>query len=193
MNRHILIGLLAVTLVCGGFSGGASAAMSKGEKQKARAEVQSMEKDVLEQLYKTQPSAKTAISKAAGYAVFSNFGLKLFLVGGGKGEGIAVNNTTKKKTYMKMLELQAGLGLGVKKFRLVWVFETQRGFDSFVKSGWEFGGHTTAAAKNREKGAAFEGALSVSAGVWVYQLTDTGLALELAAKGTKYYKDDELN
>jgi hypothetical protein len=27
----------------------------------------------------------------------------------------------------------------------------------------------------------------------VYQLTDDGLALELTAKGTKYYRDDDLN
>jgi hypothetical protein len=33
----------------------------------------------------------------------------------------------------------------------------------------------------------------VSPGVWVYQLTETGVALELTAKGTKYYKDDDLN
>jgi len=29
--------------------------------------------------------------------------------------------------------------------------------------------------------------------VWLYQLTDDGLALELTAKGTKYYKDKNLN
>jgi GGDEF domain-containing protein len=35
--------------------------------------------------------------------------------------------------------------------------------------------------------------MAVSPGVWLYQLTETGLALELTAKGTKYYKDDALN
>jgi len=29
--------------------------------------------------------------------------------------------------------------------------------------------------------------------VWLYQLTDKGVALELTAKGTKYSKDDDLN
>ena len=38
-----------------------------------------------------------------------------------------------------------------------------------------------------------QGAMSVSTGVWLYQMTDTGLAAELTAKGTKYYKDDDLN
>ncbi len=50
-----------------------------------------------------------------------------------------------------------------------------------------------AVAKAADKGDAFAGAMSVKPGVWLYQLTDDGLALELTAKGTKYYKDDELN
>jgi hypothetical protein len=47
--------------------------------------------------------------------------------------------------------------------------------------------------KAADKGTAYQGAVSVSPGVWLYQLTDKGLALELTAKGTKYYKDGDLN
>lgn len=68
-----------------------------------------------------------------------------------------------------------------------------RVYPLLVNSGWEFGGQATAAVKNGDKGGAMEGAVSVSDGVWMYQLTDKGLALELTAKSTKYYKDDELN
>ena len=50
-----------------------------------------------------------------------------------------------------------------------------------------------AAARKEGGGAATQGALSVSPGVWLYQLTDDGLALELTVKGTKYYRDDDLN
>jgi hypothetical protein len=31
-----------------------------------------------------------------------------------------------KETFMKMIELQAGFGVGIKKFRLVWVFENHK-------------------------------------------------------------------
>ena len=64
---------------------------------------------------------------------------------------------------------------------------------SVVGHIWEFGGQTTAAAKMGEEGGAFAGAMSVSPGVWMYQLTDDGLAVELTGKGTKYYVDDDLN
>jgi len=161
--------------------------------QQARADIRKMANDTLERLYKTQPAARKAIESGAGYAVFSNFGMKIFFAGGGSGKGIAVNNKTKQETYMKMLEIQAGLGMGVKKFRLIWVFENQSKLDTFINSGWELGGQTTAAAQLSDQGGAFAGAMSISPGVWLYQLTDDGLALELTAKGTKYYKDSNLN
>ncbi|MGA7568960.1 MAG: hypothetical protein WBW53_23100, partial [Terriglobales bacterium] len=66
-------------------------------------------------------------------------------------------------------------------------------FNSFVNSGWQFGGQATAAATTGTKGAAMEGAASVSDGVWMYQLTDKGIALEITLKSTKYFKDDDLN
>jgi len=163
---------------------------SKAEKQK---EVQKVSRETLARLYKAQPSAKKAVEGAAGYAVFSNFGMKIFVAGGGSGSGMAVDNKTKKATYMKMVEVQAGLGMGVKKFRVVFVFDTQKALNDFVNSGWEFGGQTTAAAKAGDQGAALTGAVSVAPGVWMYQLTDTGLAAEITGKGTKYYKDSDLN
>lgn len=171
----------------------ASGADDAKAKEKARADIMKTTNETLSRLYKAQPQAKTAVAKAAGYAVFSNFGMKILLAGGGSGKGVVVNNATKKNTYMKMAEVQAGLGMGIKKFRLVWVFENQKDLDAFINSGWELGGQTTAAAQASGQGAAFAGAMSVAQGIWLYQLTDDGLALELTAKGTKYYKDGDLN
>ncbi len=181
----VLLGILAIILAAG-----PSWAATKQEKQK---EVQKVSRETLAQLYKAQPSAKKAVEGAAGYATFSNFGMKIFLLGSGSGSGMAVDNKTKKATYMKMIEVQAGLGIGVKKFRVVFVFDTQKALNDFINSGWEFGGQTTAAAKAGDQGAALAGAVSVAPGVWMYQLTDTGLAAEITGKGTKYYKDSDLN
>ena len=170
----------------------AAPAFAKTKAQK-QADVHKQAGQTLAKLYKARPSTKTAIKAAAGYAAFSNFGMKILLAGGGKGQGLAFDNTTKKSTYMKMLEVQAGLGMGVKKFRTIFIFETKDAMDQFVNSGWEFGGQATAAAKAGGEGGAYQGAVKVMPGVWMYQLTDKGLALELTGKGTKYYKDDDLN
>ena len=62
-----------------------------------------------------------------------------------------------------------------------------------MNSGWELGGQATASASAGDKGGALQGALAVSEGIWLYQIAGDGLAVELTAKGTKYYKWDDLN
>ena len=186
MKRRTVISTLTCTLAAPGIVHAASKAESQAEVRKAA-------QDALAALYKVQPAARRAVESAAGYAAFSNFGMKILVAGGGSGKGIAVNNKTKAMTYMKMAEIQAGLGFGAKKFQLVWVFETEAALNNFVNSGWEFGGQATAAVKSEDKGAAYQGAVAVSPGVWIYQVTEKGLALELTAKVTKYYKDKDLN
>ncbi|MFB0521410.1 MAG: hypothetical protein ACETWD_08295 [Desulfatiglandales bacterium] len=184
---------LSVFLFAGALLAGGPVEAKEASKEQERADIRKMAQETLSRLYSVQPNAKRAIQNVAGYAVFRNFGMKIFVVGGGTGKGLAVNNATKKETFMKMAEIQAGLGMGIKKFRLVWVFETKKALNTFVNSGWELSGQATAAAQAGGQGAAFAGAMSIAPGVWLYQLTDEGLALELTAKGTKYYKDGKLN
>jgi len=195
MNRNkILVAAMAILLVLSfTVTAGPSLAASKEEIKKEQADIRKVSNETLNNLYKLQPSAKGAISKAAGYAVFSNFGMKILVAGSGTGKGIAVNNKSKKETFMKMVEVQAGLGFGIKKFRLVWVFENEKLLTDFINSGWEFGAQASASAKASDQGGGLAGAMAVKPGIWIYQLTDDGLALELTGKGTKYYKDDDLN
>jgi len=148
---------------------------------------------VLGDLYKNQPEAKAAVEGAYGYATFTNVGVKIFFAGSGTGRGVAINNKTREKTFMNMAELQAGLGIGIKKFMLIWVFDNESAFTRFVNSGWEIGGQASAAAKVGDTGGSIQGAVPIAPGIWLYQLTEAGLALELTAKGTKYYKDNDLN
>ena len=181
-----------IVLVC--LIGVATFADDEKDKEKEKAEIRQMSQETLARLYKAEPAAKAAVDKAYGYAVFGNMGVKILVAGSGKGKGVAIDNQTRTETFMKMLEIQAGLGMGVKKFHVVFVFDNQKAFDGFVNSGWEFGGQADASAKTSpEKGGSMAGAASVSEGVWMYQLTDKGLALELTGKGTKYSKDNDLN
>jgi len=189
-NQLRIVGqcMIAVLMLCV-----FNALVDAADKEEKRQEIRKMAHETLDRLYKVHPIAKTAVQNAKGYAVFSDFGMKILLAGGGSGSGVAVNRVTKHETFMKMAEIQAGLGMGIKKFRVVFVFETEQALSSFVNQGWEFGGQATAAAKAGEKGGAYAGATAVSPGVWMYQLTDAGLAAEITAKGTKYYKDSSLN
>lgn len=158
-----------------------------------RADIVKQSEQIMQRLYRLQPHAKELVGKSAGYATFSNFGMKILIAGGGSGSGAVFPKGSAKPIFMKMVEVQAGLGIGVKSFSVIFVFETEQALNSFINSGWEFGGQATAAAKYEDKGGAYAGATNVAEGVWMYQLTDSGLAAEITAKGTKYYKDSDLN
>src|SRR5450631_2551735 len=71
------------------------------KKVKEQEEVRKMAQDTHQRLYKADPKAKAVVEGAAGYAVFSNFGVKILLAGSGKGQGVAVNNKSKNQTFMK--------------------------------------------------------------------------------------------
>ena len=94
---------------------------------------------------------------------------------------------------MKMISAGAGLGVGVKDYRVIFVFENDEALARFLDSGWSGSAQTNAAAEAGKSGAAYSGAVEVDPGIWVYQITKNGVALQLTLQGTKYYKDDDLN
>jgi len=187
MRKRRIASSLAVILLATGL---ASAGDSPDEKKE---KTRKMAAQTLQDLYKLQPTAQAAIGKAAGYAVFNNMGTNLLLLSTARGAGIAVNSNTKKETFMKMISAGAGLGVGVKDYRVIFVFENDKALAQFLDSGWSGSAQTDAAAKAGSKGGAYSGAVEVAPGVWVYQITKNGLALQLTLQGTKYYKDDDLN
>ena len=122
------------------------------KKEKDQNQIRKMAQDTLQALYKAEPRTKAAVKNAAGYAVFSDMGVKILLAGSGHGKGITINNKSKDETFMQMLEIQAGLGMGVEKFRVVFLFDTENGFDSFVNSGWEIRRTIHRRSKKRRQG-----------------------------------------
>lgn len=151
-----------------------------------------MKNESLVELYRVRPQAKPQIAKAPGYAVFSDANINIIFASFGGGYGVVKNNRTGKHTYMKMGEAGIGLGLGVKDFRAIFIFHDQDTMNHFINSGWEFGGHADAAAKAGDKGAAMGGEALLD-NITIYQLTESGLALQATVKGTKYWKDGALN
>lgn len=148
--------------------------------------------EALKQLYVIQPKAKEVIEKSVGYATFNNFGMKILIAGGGSGSGVVIEKGSKP-IFMNMAEVQAGLGIGIKSFQNIFVFQTKTALNNFVSSGWTFGGQVTAAAKYDKDGDAYQDAAVVAPGVLMYQITDSGLAAEITGKGTMYYKNTDLN
>jgi len=166
---------------------------NEGKVIQARQQVREMAQDALASLYEIAPNTRRVIERAAGYGVFSTFGVKLFFAGGTTGKGMVVNQRTGRQTFMQMVQVQGGLGFGVNQNRLIFVFTTERALRNFIDQGWEFGGQANLSAMAGGQGAMFSGAAAVAPGVYLYQLTNTGLAATITVSGTKYFKDANLN
>jgi lipid-binding SYLF domain-containing protein len=179
--------VLAVMLLAVNF------ASAKDSPDKKRDKTRKMATKTLQDLYKLKPGAQGVIQKSAGYAVFDNMGTHILLVSTARGSGIAIDNSSKQETFMKMVSAGAGLGMGVKDYRVIFVFDSDKALNDFMNSGWSPSGQADAAAKAGDSGGAYSGATQVAPGVWAYEITKNGLALQLTLQGTKYSKDDDLN
>jgi lipid-binding SYLF domain-containing protein len=166
---------------------------NEGKVIQARHQVREMAQDALASLYEIQPGARRAIERSAGYAVFSTFGVKLFFAGGTTGKGMVVNKRSGRQTFMKMAQVQGGLGFGVNKNRLIFVFANEQALRNFIDQGWEFGAQANVSAMADSQGGMFAGAAAIAPGVYLYQLTDTGLSATLTVSGTRFFKDGDLN
>ena len=158
-----------------------------------RESILKMRNETLAELYKAKPETKGKIEKAAGYGVFSNFGVTVVFVGGAGGHGVVRNNASKKDTFMNMGQAQAGLGVGAAKYKAVFIFKDAKTLKTFIDKGWEFGGQGGGVAKAGKSGGADTSGSSVHPGIEIFQLSETGAILSVTVAGTKYWKDSDLN
>ena len=194
MNKGILLAFAAFLLV---LPAGAGLFGPKGDSvEEKRAKVRKDRDEILAKLYAAHPETKDKIKKAAGYGSFNNKSMNLFLLSTGHGYGLVVDNKSGKETFMAMGSIGGGLGVGAKDLSVVFIFKNSEVMTKFVESGWQFGGEADATAKAGDKGGgvAKEGGVDTGANAFeIYQITDTGAALQATVAGTKYWKDKKLN
>ncbi len=187
MCYTIRVSILAIVLLL--FFGCTAKGGSPADKRRS---IDNMAQEVLTNLYKIKPDVRSQIKNAAGFAVFSSANVNLIFFSASGGYGYALNNKNGRKVYMKMAEAGIGLGLGIKDFRAVFVFHDESTLNNFIDNGWQFGGHADAAVKAHDKGGATGGEIVID-NITIYQLTESGIALQATVKGTKYWRDSTLN
>lgn len=158
-----------------------------------RAQINELHDKTLQKLYAKYPHAQRVINECYAYATLSNSGVKVLFIGSSHGRGVAINNQTGEKVYLRMKELSAGLGIGAKEYNLIFLLNTPEAWENFIVGKTRFGASAEASADDGVSGGTIEGAEYVAPGVWVFQMTTKGLALEATLKGTKIYKDKKLN
>lgn len=180
--------LLCMLTVTTAFAG------SKDSAAEQRRQINELHDKTLAKLYEEYPHARRIIeNECYAYATLSNSGVKVLFFGSSHGRGLAYNYQTGETVYLRMKEVSAGLGLGAKEYNLIFLINTRQAWDDFIAGKTRFGASAEASADDGVSGGTVEGAEYVAPGVWVFQMTTKGLALDAMLKGIKIYKDKKLN
>lgn len=187
-TMKMALGLLALLILTSCTISG----LNNGTPEERRQSIQSMREEVLAELYAIKPDTRAQLNNSAGFAVFSNANINLIFASFGGGIGVIHDNNSGADTFMRMGEIGVGIGAGVKDFRAVFVFHDVDTLERFLDVGIAVGGQADAAAKAGDLGIAVGGEAVID-NISVYQLTQSGLALQAIVKGTYYWKHADLN
>ena len=168
-------------------------AQDNEKKKKKQAKVLEMKNKALADLVKGKPEVASEINNAPGYAVFDNNGIHLLLLATSRGNGVVISNGNAPPFFMKMRQLGAGPGIGVKDYRVIFVFRTAAAMNKFKSGGWDSTAEADAAAKTKDSGGAASATGSSVGDTKIYTITKKGIALQATFGGTKFSKDDDLN
>ena len=170
-----------------------TSAQDNEKKKKKQAKVLEMKDKALADLIKGKPEVASEIKNAPGYAVFDNNGIHLLLLATSKGNGVVVSKNGGAPYFMKMRTVGAGPGLGVKDYRVIFVFRTAQAMNNFKNGGWDTTAEADAAAKTKDSGGAASATGATVGDTKIYTITKKGVALQATLGGTKFSKDGDLN
>ena len=166
----------------------AASKLSPAQKEAGRNEQLKMAETALEKLYKLQPEARKAVEGAPGYAVFDISSIYVILFVGQKGKGVLFDNATKKTTFMTSSRAGTGPGAGKQRVFQVFVFKSKDAMKQFVLTGG-LGGDVGASVSTGTGGSV----RSFNPSIDIYQIPESGMAVQASWGGTVYSVDSDLN
>ena len=172
-----------------------TSSLSAADQEKGRDSIRKMRDETLERLFKAHPKAREEIRKSIGYAVFDASQTNIVLLVTGRGAGVAVDNSSKQETFMRMARLGTGPGIGYKSYKQVLIFKDKTLFKTFGTVGADVtaSGDATLKLKGEKDGLVLDGSVSFNPLLSVYQMTDRGALLQANWGGVGYLPYDDLN
>ena len=192
-NRRLFLTAISIVAVLFLLNSTLLTSAQDDKKKKKQAKVLEMKDKALADLIKGKPEVASEIKNAPGYAVFDNNGIHLLLLATSRGNGVVISNRGGAPFFMKMKTIGAGPGIGVKDYRVIFIFKNAAAVEKFKTAGWESTAEADAAAKSKDSGGAAAATGSSVGDTRVYTITKKGVALQATFGGTKFSKDDDLN
>lgn len=166
----------------------AASAKSPAEKEAGRQAALKVAATGLAGLYKVQPEARKAVEGAVGYAVFDITSIYAILFVGQRGVGVLFDNASKKTTFMTSSRAGTGPGVGKQRVYQIFVFKKKGAMDQFVVAGG-LGGDVSMSTSTGTGGMV----RSFNPEIDIYQIPESGMAVQASWGGTVYAVDKDLN
>ncbi|MDF0673108.1 MAG: hypothetical protein P0120_02025 [Nitrospira sp.] len=149
-----------------------------GSKEKKLAYFDSLEQETLARLIKEHPKVQQELAQSVGYLVAEQKVGKGPWIGAGGGAGVVVEKETGKRSYLRIPELQFGVGWGGRALKTVLIHQDVDKLRDLADGKWYAGVDAEAAAKAGDVGAAGSGGTSdlMKKGYTSYVLTDAGVS-----------------
>ena len=165
-----------------------SSKLTPEQKEAGRAAALKLSAEALEKLYKLQPEARKAVEGAVGYGVFDITSIYAIMFVGQSGKGVLFDNGTKKTTFMSSSRMGTGPGAGKQRVFQVFVFKSKESMNQFVATG-SAGGDVTGTISTGSGGSV----RSFNPSIDIYQIPESGMAIQASWGGTLYTIDKDLN
>lgn len=169
-------------------SASAGSGNAPADKEAGRQALLKMAANGLAKLYKIQPDARKMVEGAAGYAVFDVSSIYAIMFVGQKGQGVMVDNSSKKTTYMSSSRMGTGPGVGKQRVYQIFVFKNKGAMEQFVAVGG-VGGDVSATVSTGTGGMV----RSANPNIEIIQVPESGMAVQASWGGTVYAVDNALN
>jgi len=165
--------IIAVIGVLGACAGGLL-----GGKERKHAYFDKLEQETLARLTKEEPKAKKELEESVGYLVAEQDVVKIPTIGWATGAGVVLEKATDKRSYLRIPEIQFGMGWGGRVEKIVMIFQDIDKLHDIADGKWYAGASAEAAAKAGDVGAAGSGGTSdlLKKGYTSYVLTDAGIS-----------------
>jgi len=174
MKKTLLVGTIALlamsmTACVGGLV---------GSTEEKLAYFEGLERETLARLVKEEPKTEAELAQAVGYAVIEKKVVKVPMIGAGGGAGVVVEKASGKKSYLRVPQLQFGLGWGGRAEKVILIFQDLEKLRDLANGTWKAGIEAEAAAKAGNVGAAGGGGTGdlMKEGFTTYVLTDAGVS-----------------
>ncbi len=158
-----------------------------------RARIDEVHAQAMDRFYDKKPNLISEAQSAYGYATLSSSRVFFF----GRGRGVAINNETGEKVYLKQNEIDIlGLGLGLFgciEYDLLLTFEDEDAWDRFMTGKTKSSFTTVAVASGNNKPSGSGSEKLTARGVKAYMLTKKGLEASISWGAIKIYAPKKLN